>query len=137
VTFQRLILINALIFIALGIAFCIYAPLIMALFQIAEIEEMDVLAYWNIAAFIRLSGGGIFLCGLLLWAIRSALPELSVQSIKGINFSLFIGFLVFFIVGLSQQVLVWQKIAGWILIALLFVFLSFYGFFLFQDNKEN
>lgn len=134
-TFQRLIMINAIFFIALGIAFCIYAPLIMALFQITEIEEMDVLAYWNIAAFIRLSGGGFFLFGLLLWAIHSALPELSIQSIKGIKFSLFIGFLVFFIVGLSQQVLVWQNIAGWILIALLFVFLMFYGFFLFKDKK--
>lgn len=133
-TFQKLLLINAIIFMALGIACSIYAPLIMAIFQVAEIEEMGVLVYWNIAAFIRLFGGGIFLLGLLLWAIRITLPELSVHSIRGIKFSMFIGFVVFFVIALSQQVLVWQNISGWILNALLFGFLCLYGFSLFKKE---
>ena len=132
-TFQRLLLINSIIFISIGIACSIYAPLIMALFQVAEIEEMGVFVYWNIAAFIRLYGAGIFLLGLLLWAVHSTLPELSIKSIRGIKFSMFIGLMVFFIVALSQQVSVWQNITGWVLNALLFGFLCLYGFHLFKE----
>jgi hypothetical protein len=106
----------------------------MALFQIADIEEMSVLVYWNIASFIRLLGGGIFLLGILLWAIRSTLPELSVQSIRGIKYAMFIGFFVLIIIAISQQVIVWQNITGWILIGLLFCFVCVYGFSLFKEE---
>ena len=63
----HLITLNAILFIAFGIAFALYGPLMMAFFGVPEIEENSTLLYWNVASFARLFGqpcsGSASCCG--------------------------------------------------------------------------
>ncbi len=71
---DKLILFNAIIFIALGIGFALYGPLMMNAFGMLDFAEADGGIYWFTASFARLIGAALFGYGLLLWAI-SDLPS--------------------------------------------------------------
>lgn len=131
-TLSRWITINAILMMALGIAFALYGPLMLAFFGIADIPSQEVILYWNIASFARLFGAGMFSLGLLLFALRTPIAqgELSGPSQRGVIFSLLLGNLLAAIVALTQQASVWNIWAGWVL-SLVFALLTFgYGVFL-------
>ena len=131
-TLSRWITINAILMMALGIAFALYGPLMLAFFGIADIPSQEVILYWNIASFARLFGAGMFSLGLLLFALRAPIAqgELSGASQRGVIFSLLLGNLLAAIVALTQQASVWNIWAGWVL-SLVFALLTIgYGVFL-------
>jgi len=129
-TLPRLVTLNAILAMALGIAFVLYGPLMLAFFGIADIPSQEALLYWNIASFARLFGAGIFSLGLLLFALRVPLAnqELSAQSRRGVIFSLLLGNLLTTIVILTQQASVWSAATGWILSAVFGLLTLAYGF---------
>ena len=135
--YKALIKINSIIFIGLGIAFCLYAPLTMALFQITEIEVMGAVAYWFVVSFARLFGAMLFTVGVLLWAISSSLQELSAQSGRGYLYALILGYAVAVIAALTQQIAIWQSTAGWLMTVLFAAFLLCYIYFLFIKKFSN
>ena len=70
---SKVINVNAILSMAMGIAFGIYAPLILAFFGIPDIPSEDVLLYWSVASFVRMYGAALFSFGILLMAVP--LPE--------------------------------------------------------------
>ena len=135
--YKRLLLINSIVFIGSGIAFCLYAPLALALFQITEIEGIGTIAYWYIVSFVRLFGAVLFSTGLLIWAFSSSLKELSAQSRSGMLYALIIGYTIAVITILTQQISIWQSTLGWILIIIFAAFLFGYGYILFQERNSD
>lgn len=134
---QHLISFNAFTFIIFGIAFGLYGPLMMALFSVSDLLQIDALGYWQVAAFARMLGGILLGFGLLLWAVRGILKQINQESRNGIVFALFLSSLITVIISITQQSLIWQSIAGWISTGL-FLFLTFaYGYFLFQMQKKR
>ena len=129
-TYKRLLILNSIVFIGLGIAFCLYAPLMLAFFQITDIQGIETIAYWFIVSFARLFGAMMLILGLLLWALGSQSNEVSASTHRGIIFAILIGYTITTITILTQQISVWQSTAGWILLAILTAFLVIYGFFL-------
>lgn len=138
-TLPRLVTINAILAMALGIAFALYGPLMLAFFGIADIPSQEVLLYWNIASFARLFGAGLFSVGLLLFALRTPLAkrELSSQSRRGVIFSLVLGNLLTTIVLLTQQASVWSTATGWILSAVFSLLTLGYAFVLVRQPETD
>ena len=66
---SQLFTVNAIVFIGLGIAFALYAPLMIAMFGIQEAEGSTVM-YWYTTSFARLLGAVLFGYGFILWALR-------------------------------------------------------------------
>jgi hypothetical protein len=106
--------INALVFIAFGIAFTIYAPLVVSAFILNS--EGTSQMYWYAVSFARLYGAALFGFGFLIWAVSSLADSLAVGS--GARRSVAIAMLLANgmggIVALTQQVSVWGVLAGWI-----------------------
>lgn len=138
-TLPRLVTINAILAMALGIAFALYGPLMLAFFGIADIPSQEVLLYWNIASFARLFGAGLFSVGLLLFALRTPLAkrELSSQSRRGVIFSLVLGNLLTTIVLLTQQASIWSTATGWILSAVFSLLTLGYAFVLVRQPETD
>jgi hypothetical protein len=123
--------------VAVGIAFCLYAPLALALFQITEIEGIGTIAYWYIVSFVRLFGAVLFGSGLYIWAYSSSINELSSRSRRGLLYALIIGNSIGIITILTQQISIWQSTLGWVLLVIFAVFLFGYVFILFQESKAD
>lgn len=138
-TLPRFVTFNAILAMALGIAFALYGPLMLAFFGIAEIPSQEALLYWNIASFARLFGAGIFSLGFLLFALRTPLMkgELSSQSQRGVIFSLLLGNLLTTIVLLTQQASVWNAATGWILSAVFGLLTVIYGYLLVRQPEGD
>lgn len=111
---------QGLLLVISGIGFTLYAPLIMAYFQIPQSIEEEVYAYWQIAAFVRLFGVCMLGMGLILWAIHQNYA--SMVNARSIAFSLLLFNLMATVVALTQQMAVWSNLAGWVMTALFAMF---------------
>jgi hypothetical protein len=60
----------------------------MANYSIPEVTGMDTISFWNVAAFARMCGAALFGFGLLLWAIRGVIEDISNSSRRGVKYSL-------------------------------------------------
>jgi hypothetical protein len=126
--------VNAFIWIALGIIFMLYAPVMLAFFNLPNIPagntQGTTLMYWNVAAFARLYGAALFTLGFLLWAVRGLLEAAAAppESHRGIAFALLLGNGLAFIVALTQQSSVWLVPAGWVLVLIYLVITAAYGY---------
>lgn len=129
---DALFLVNALIFIAVGIAFALYGPLVMAFFSIPDLVESDVLSYWVTASFVRLFGAALFGLGLLLWAAQQLLPNATAEMRRRAALALLLTNAMLAFVALTQQVAVWQVLAGWVLSGLFLLLLVGYLIVLIQ-----
>ena len=132
-----LISVHAVISLASGIAFGLYAPLMLAFFAIPQALDNDVLIYWQVTAFARMFGAALFGFGLLLWALRGLLDQLSPKGRRGFIFALLLANLMAFIVALTQQFAVWQSIAGWVQTGLFALLVLAYGYFLVQESRTG
>ena len=72
VSLNRWLFINALVFVALGIAFSLYAPLVVGVFEILKAEGTSQM-YWYSVSFARLYGAALFGFGFLTWAVSGML----------------------------------------------------------------
>lgn len=112
-----LLSLNAFILMGFGIAFALYDPIMMSFFGMPEAlgEGSEAfIGYWQIAAFGRLFGAALFGFGLLLFAIRNAMPQLSTESRRGILSALVVAHGMGAFVAITQQVAVWTNAAGWV-----------------------
>lgn len=125
---------NAIIWIAAGIAFAMYGPLMMSLFDIPELN-IDPLTYWYIAAFARLFGAALFSAGLLMFALRRTADQMDERTRRGVVMALLIGSLVCLISSLVQQSSFWGTPAGWTTSAVFLVFTLLYGAIYIRDRQ--
>lgn len=113
---------NAIIFIALGIAFALYGPLMVNFYGILETESSG-LSYWYVTSFARMYGVILFGYGFLIWAIKNVPEDENTQPQvrRKIIFAQLLVSLVGSIVAIIQQYTIWWNLTGWITVA---VFLS-------------
>lgn len=126
-----LLTINAIIFVAMGIAFAVYAPMVMAFLQVPELQ-IDGIAYWHITAFARMFGAALFGFGFLIWAIAQAADTLPAATLRKVVRTLVLGNLIATVAAITQQSSVWLVPAGWLLTAIFAVFTLLYGVLLIQ-----
>jgi hypothetical protein len=134
--FSSVLTLNAAIWIAAGIAFAVYGPLMLPYFAIPELN-LSNLAYWQIAAFARLFGAALFGAGMLMWALRSVGSPLSGSSRRGVIMALLIGSLFGLIVSAVQQTSIWGMPAGWILTAVFLFFTLAYAALLYSERHAS
>lgn len=123
---NNLLLANALLFLALGIAFALYGPLVMAFFSFPELLENNVMAYWITASFVRLFGAALFGLGLLLWAVQGAIKEASPAAQRSVLAAMLLANGMAAFVALTQQVSIWQSTAGWVTCGLFLLLVGVY-----------
>jgi hypothetical protein len=134
---NTLIAAHAILFIASGIAFALYGPLMMAFFAVPEVLGLDASTYWQIAAFVRMFGAALFGFGFVLFALRGLVEKIEAQSRRGLVFALFLANLMAFIVSITQQSAVWSSLAGLITTAVFTALLLAYGYFLVKESKAS
>lgn len=130
---SQLFTVNAIVFIGLGIAFALYAPLMLGMFGILESEGSTVM-YWYTTSFARLLGAALFGFGFVLWALRrqSTLPGVR----TGVSLALTISYTLGFVVAITQQVSIWGTLYGWITAGVFLVLTAGYAYFLVKKNSE-
>jgi len=130
----QFITIHGVISVAIGIAFALYGPLVIAYFAIPEVLDSQ-LAYWNMAAFVRMFGAAMFGFGILLWSMRGSIDQVSAQTRRGLIFALLLANLLGVIVAITQQVAVWDSLAGYITSGFFAVFLIGYIYFFVKSQN--
>lgn len=134
---DNLILVNAILFIALGIAFALYGPLIIDAFGVLGIADADGAAFWFSASFARLAGAILFGYGFLIWSIHSIVSGgfLPAENIRRITLALLLGNIVGLFVATTQQWQVWVNLAGWISIGIFAILTLGYAYFLVRKKS--
>lgn len=129
--------INAIVWMGMGIAFAVYAPLAMALWGIADIPQANVFFYWNVASFIRLYGAALFGAGLLLLSARDMMLSVDTQTNRHrrLASAMALGNVLGLFVSITQQVQVWNRPAGLVLIGIYGLFAFLYGVILLTNRS--
>ncbi|MFM8322466.1 MAG: hypothetical protein ACKOC5_16255 [Chloroflexota bacterium] len=123
---NKILVSNAIVFAALGVAFAVYGPVTLAFFNVPELE-ISQQAYWHLAAFARMFGAALFGWGMLLWAASRAFDHLPGAARRSILSAQVLANLMAGVVALTQQSSIWYSLPGWLLSGL-FVLLTFvYG----------
>ena len=127
---DKMILLNAILFIALGIGFALYGPIMIDAFGMLDFIEADGGIYWFTASFARLTGAALFGYGLLLWAVSGMLMSNEVSSgrKRKIILALLLGNILGLFVAITQQWQVWINLAGWLTIGVFTVFVVGYAY---------
>ncbi len=124
---KRWMFINAIVFIAFGIAFALYAPLVAGAFGILSTEGTSEM-YWYSVSFARLYGAALFGFGFLIWAVSPAADSLA--QAPGARRSVLVALLIAhgmgMVVALSQQITIWGALAGWITVGMYTIFMAGY-----------
>lgn len=110
---STLVTVNGILFIAFGIAFALYGPLMMAFFNVPELN-IDSTTYWHLAAFARMFGAALFGYGFLLWSLRGAVEAMPGKTRNSVAAALLLGNLLAAVVSLTQQSSIWYNAAGWV-----------------------
>jgi hypothetical protein len=131
---KQLLFINALLYIAIGIAYTLYAPNTLAYFGVSDLPSGDYLTYWFIVSFARLFGALLFSLGLLLLGVRSLVgePGLRPEAARSVVSSLVIGNIIAAITAFTQAAAVWSTALGWIFGGMFSLFAILYGYFLWK-----
>lgn len=126
------VLINAILFIALGIAFALYGPIVINAFGILSFTEADGGIYWFTASFARLAGAALFGYGFLLWATYDLLKSqlASTPHIRKLTLALLMSNILGLFVAITQQWSIWINTAGWLTIGLFAFFTLAYAYYL-------
>jgi hypothetical protein len=122
---------NAIVFMAIGISFFLYAPLMLNFFGIPESSGTTQI-YWLSASFARMFGAMLFGCGLLIFSIRNVIGNLPDR--RGLIFTLILVNLLGLAVSVTQQVSVWGTPAGWLATG---VFLALAAGYMFLPTTEK
>ncbi len=121
-----LLTLNAFVFIAFGIAFALYGPMMLAFFKVPELS-IDSVTYWHLAAFARMFGAALFSLGLLIWSLRKAFDAVPAETRRGVLFALLLGNLMCGIVSITQQSSIWMTPSGWFAAGVFFLLTLAYG----------
>ena len=126
---SQLLTINAILWVAFGIAFALYGPMMLNFFAVPELKITPEI-YWQIAAFARMFGAALFGLGLLIWAISRGIDELPAERRRSILFALLLSNLMAAFVAVTQQVSIWGTPAGWAMAAIFAAFMLADGYWL-------
>jgi hypothetical protein len=128
---------NAILFVALGISFALYAPLMINVYGMLDISGADGAAYWFTTSFARLLGAGFFGYGFLLWAVHGPIAGDTNTTYRSqrIVLALLLGNIVGLFVAVTQQWQVWFNLAGWITIGVFSLLTLGYAYFLIRGNS--
>ena len=127
--------INAIVWMAIGIAYALFGYLMLNLYGIPDIPENSqagLLLYNNILAFARIYGAALMMLGLLLYSVRS-LPEntnLATETRRGILSALALGNAIMVFVAITEQFRNWFSPGGWLMVLVPVVFAIIYIFLL-------
>lgn len=132
----NLIFINAILFIALGIAFALYGPLVINMFGVLGFTEAEGGIYWFTASFARLAGAALFGYGFLLWGAHDLLKSeaISPPTIRKLTLALLMSNIVGLFIAITQQWSIWINSAGWLAIGIFAFFTSTYAYFLLKHR---
>jgi hypothetical protein len=133
---STLIAFNGILFLAFGIAFALYGPLMMAFFDVPELT-IDSTTYWHVAAFGRMFGAALFGYGFLLWALHGAVDELGEAKRRSVVMALLLGNLLAAVVSITQQSSIWYNAAGWIASGVFAALTLAYGAFLVAGRAKS
>ena len=124
---KRWMFINAIVFIAFGIAFALYAPLVAGAFGILKIEGTAEM-YWFSVSFARLYGAALFGFGFLVWAVSNLTEGLASGSSarRSVLVAMLLANGMGEIVALTQQVSIWGSLAGWITVGMYAILMTGY-----------
>jgi hypothetical protein len=127
VSLKRWMFINAIVFIAFGIAFALYAPLVAGAFGILKIEGTAEM-YWYSVSFARLYGAALFGFGFLAWAVSNLIEGLASSSSarRTVLVAMLLANGMGVIVALTQQVSIWGSLAGWITVGMYAILMAGY-----------
>jgi len=136
---SSLLTVNAILALAFGIAFALYGPLMLAFFNVPEIESDNTILYWMVASFARIFGAALFGAGLVIWSLRSPtlLSAISEEARRGITFALLLGNAMCTFVAVTQQFSFCQSSAGWVTIAIFSLLTAAYAYFLVRGQNEG
>jgi hypothetical protein len=127
VSLKRWMFINAIVFIAFGIAFALYAPLVAGAFGILNTTGTSEM-YWYSVSYARLYGAALFGFGFLIWAASAVVDSLA--QAPGARKSMLAAMLIAngmgMVVALSQQITIWGVLAGWITVGMYAILLAGY-----------
>lgn len=143
---SQLMTLNGLVYIALGIGFALYGPVLIPMFGVLRFGGQEAGLYWYVASFARLFGAALFGFGFLIWAVRSlgSQPRTAVEepegglseTRRGIIFALLLSNLLSLFVVITQQYSVWASAGGWILIGITLLLCLGYGYFLAKSSLK-
>lgn len=141
---SKLVMVNSIVFVALGLAFTLYAPNALAYLNIDTLldvlpadQESSTMIYWSLVSLARLFGMAMFGLGILLWSVKAITADLTIASElrRGIAFSMLIACLVGAFTCFTQAAAIWGTLAGWVLGGMFVLF--FIGYFFAILNKEE
>jgi hypothetical protein len=124
---------NGILFAAAGVAFALYGPLMMAFFNVPELN-IDTATYWHLAAFVRMFGAALFGWGMLLWGFGRAVDDLPSATRRGGVFAMLLSGLMASIISLTQQSSIWYTPAGWVMSGVFILLTLVYGYFLVKQR---
>lgn len=129
---SQVLIVNAILFIAIGIGFTLYAPNALAFYGVSDLAGDNQLLYWNIIAFARMFGAALLAFGLVLFGIHNFFTNTADPDRirRELLFSLLFSFIILSIVAITQQFSVWASVAGWITIVVFVIFLGIYIYFI-------
>jgi hypothetical protein len=123
-----LITANAILFVASGITFVLYGPMLLAFFGVPQLAA-GLTVYWHVASFARMFGAALFGLGLLLWAVSRATLR------QGVIFALLLSNLLAAIVSLTQQISIWGTPVGWVASGVFVILTLAYGYFMVMERS--
>jgi hypothetical protein len=127
VSLKRWMFLNAIVFIAFGIAFSLYAPLVAGAFGILDTQGSAEI-YWYSVSFARLYGAALFGFGFLIWAVSSladsTAPESSAR--RSVLVAMVLANGIGIVVAITQQVSIWGTAAGWVMAGMYAILLAGY-----------
>ena len=128
---KNLLRFNAFLYIAGGIAFALYTPLMIAMYGILDTGGSPVM-YWYTASFARLYGAALFGFGFLAWAASHIMAEIPQNKAtrRWIATSMLFANGIGLFVAITQQLSIWGSVIGWIMVAFYAVLLIGYIYLL-------
>ena len=129
---RTILLVNALLFVAGGIAFALYGPLMIDLYGILGAQG-DTTLYWYSASFARMYGATLFGFGFLIWA-ASGIPDVLQKDSptrRAVLLAMILANGMGLFVSITQQVSIWGNVIGWITTGVYALLLLVYGITLF------
>lgn len=127
---------NGILYLAFGIAFALYGPLMMAFFDVPELS-IDNITYWHLAAFGRMFGAALFGYGFLILALRGVVDGLPSAKLRSILMALLLGNLLAAVVSITQQSSIWYNAAGWATTGVFAAFTVAYGVILIAGRSKT
>jgi len=112
---KNLLRFNAIVYIAGGIAFALYTPLMIAMYGILDTGGSPEM-YWYTASFARMYGATLFGFGFLTWAasyVMASMPQ-NQNFQRWISSSMLLANAMGLFVIVVQQVSIWGVVMAWI-----------------------